>query len=87
MKFSLIALGMLYFTGRCECLLHCEHGCSVDGTKLVKQITVGCFVMREVGIAAVCVVILCLCKSVPRGLSVVFLTHYVTSICFCDNQL
>jgi len=33
------------------------------------------------------VVILCLCKSVLRAVSVVFLSHYVTSICFCDQQL
>jgi len=33
------------------------------------------------------VVILCLYKSVLRAVSVVFLSHYVTSICFCDHQL
>jgi len=55
--------------------------------RLVQLNTVGCLVMREVGSAAVCVVILCLRKSVPRALSVVFLSHYVNSICFCDHKL
>jgi hypothetical protein len=64
-----------------------EHGCSVDTTQLMQLITVGCVVMKEVGSAAVSVVILCLRKSVQRALSVVFLSHYVTSICFCDQQL
>src|SRR5215475_12785239 len=40
-----------------------------------------CLVMREVGGAAVSVVILCLCQSVPTALSLVFLSHYVTGIC------
>ena len=83
----MIAFSRLYVTGQCECLLHCEHGCSVDATQLVQLIAVGCLGMRKVGSAAVCIVILCLCKSVLRALSVVFLSHYVTSICLCDHQL
>ena len=65
---QVIALGMLYVTGQCECLLHCEHDCSVDATQFVQLVTVGCLVMREVGSAAVCGVILCLHKSVPMAL-------------------
>jgi hypothetical protein len=64
-----------------------EYGCSVDTTQLMQLIAVGCLVVREVGSAAVSVVILCLCKSVPRALSVVFLSHYVTTICVSDHQL
>jgi len=60
---------MLYVTWQCDCLLHCEHDCSVDTTQLMLLIAVGCFVMREVGSAAVCVVILCLCKCVLRAVS------------------
>jgi hypothetical protein len=45
-----------------------EHGCSVDPTQLMQLIAAGCLVMREVGSAAVSVVILCLCKSVPTAL-------------------
>ena len=94
----MIAFSRLYVTGQCECLLHCEHGCSVDTTQLVQLIAVGCLVclvqliavgclvMGEVGSAAVRMVILCLRKSVLTALSVVFLSH-VTSICFCDHQL
>ena len=59
---------MPYVTGQCECLLHCEHGCSVDGMEFVQLIAVGCLVMRELGIAAVCVVVLCLCKTVSMAL-------------------
>jgi hypothetical protein len=59
-----------------------EHGCSVDTAQLMQPITVGCLVMREVGSAAVSVVVLCPCNSVPRAVSVVFLSRYVTSICF-----
>jgi hypothetical protein len=40
-------------------------------------------VMREVGNAAVLVVILYLYKCVPTALSFVFMSHYFTSICFC----
>jgi len=47
------AFNRLYVTGHCKRLLHCEHGCSVDGTQLVHLIIVGCLVMREVGSAAV----------------------------------
>ena len=65
---QLIAFSMLCVTGQCECLLHCEHGCSIDATQLVQLITVGCLVMSEVGSAAVCVVILCVLKSVPMAL-------------------
>jgi len=83
----MIAFSRLYVTGQCECLLHCEHGCSVDRTQLVQLIAVGCLVMRKVGSAAVCIDILCLRKSVLRARSVVFLSHYVTNICFCDHQL
>ena len=66
---------MLFVTWQCACLLHCEHGCSVEVTQLVQLstvgclvclvqlIAVGCLVMREVGSAAVCVVILCLHKT------------------------
>jgi len=71
---QVMAFSMLCFTGQCECLLHCEHGCSVDATQLMQLITVECLVMREVGSAAVCVVMLCLRKSVPRALSVVSVT-------------
>jgi hypothetical protein len=81
------AFSRLYVTEQCECLLHCEHGCSVDGAQMMQLIAVGCLVLRDVGSAAVCVVILCLCKSVPRALSVVFLSHYVASMCFCGHQL
>jgi hypothetical protein len=28
----MIAFSRLYVTGQWECLLHCERGCSVDGT-------------------------------------------------------
>ena len=49
----MIAFSMLYVTWQCECVLHCEHGCSVDTTQLMELITVGCLVMREVGSAAV----------------------------------
>ena len=59
---------MLYVTWQCECLLHCEHGCSVDVTRFVQQIAVGYLVMREVGSAVVCVVILCLHKTVLMAL-------------------
>ena len=86
----MIAFSRLCVPAQCECLLHCEHGCSVDTTQLVQLIAVGCLVclvLREVGSAAVCVVILCVRKSVPTALSAVFLSHYVTSICFCDHQL
>ena len=38
---------------QCCPILHCEHGCSIDTTQLMLLITVGCFVMREVGSAAV----------------------------------
>ena len=77
---------MQYVTGQCECLLHCEHGCSVEGTEFVQLIAVG-YVMREVGSAAVCIVILCLHKSVPMALLVVFLSHCVTIVCFFAQQL
>jgi len=40
---------MLCVTGQCECVLYCEHGCSVDTTQLI---AVGCLVMREVGSSA-----------------------------------
>ena len=83
----MIAFSRLYVIGQCECLLYCEHGCSIDTTQLVQLIAVGCLVMGEVDSAAVCVVILCLRKSVLTALSAVFLSHYVTSICFCDHQL
>jgi hypothetical protein len=59
-----------------------EHGCSVDISQLMQLITVGRLVMREVGSASVSVVILCLRNSVPRAVSVFFLSHDVTSICF-----
>ena len=49
----MIAFSRLYVTWQHECLLHCEHGCSVDTTQLMQLITVGCLVMREVGSAAV----------------------------------
>jgi len=52
---QVIAFSMLYVTGQCESLLHCEHGCSVDTTQLIQLVTVGCLVVREVGSAAVCV--------------------------------
>ena len=64
---QLIAFSMLCVTGQCECVPHCEHGCSVDTKHLMQLIAVGCLVMREVGSAAVCVVILCLRNSVPRS--------------------
>ena len=48
-----MALSRLYVTVQCECLLHCEHGCSVDATQLVQLSTVVSAVMREVGSAAV----------------------------------
>jgi hypothetical protein len=82
-----ITLSRLYVAWQHVCLLHSEHGCSVDATKLVQPITVVPLVMREVGSAVVHTVILCLRRSVARALSVVFLSHYVTSICFCDHQL
>jgi len=47
-----IAFSRLYVTWQHECLLRCEHGCSVDTTQLVQLITVGCLVMSEVGSAA-----------------------------------
>ena len=66
--------------------VYCTLSMPVHRRNLVVQlITVACFMIREVGSAAVCVVILCLCKSVLRVLSVVFLSHYVTSV--CDIQL
>ena len=83
----MIAFSRVYVTVQRECVLHCEHGCSVDATQLMQLITVECLVMREVGSAAVCVVTLCLRKCVLSALSVVFLSRYVTSICFCDHQL
>jgi len=47
--------------------------CTVSmAVQLMQLSTVGCLVMREVGSAAVCVVTLCLRKSVLRALSVVF---------------
>ena len=70
---------MLYGSVNVYCNL--SIACSVDTTRLMQLITVGCLVMREVDSAAVWVVILCLRKSVPRAVSVVFLSHYVTSIC------
>ena len=73
----MIAFSRLHVTGQRECLLNSERGCSVDATQMVQLITVGCLVMREVGSATVCVVILCLRKSVLRALAVVFLSHYV----------
>jgi len=82
-----IAFSRLYFILKLECLLHSEHGCSVDAAQLMQLITVGCLVMGEEGSTAVCFVILCLRNSVPSTLSVVFMSHYVTSICLCDHQL
>jgi len=41
------AFSRLYVTVQCKCLLHCEHGCSVDRTQLVQLIAVGCLVMRD----------------------------------------
>ena len=78
---------MLYVTWQYECLLHCEHGCSVDITQLMQLITVGYLVMRDVGTTEVLDVILCLNNSLTRAVALVFLSHYFTSMCFCDHQL
>jgi hypothetical protein len=36
----MIAFSRLHVTWQYECILHCEHGCSVDTTQLMQLITV-----------------------------------------------